>query len=373
MEAGSETTAPGQTQASSSSDVDPSAKRYSQHKRDKMLNEDPELNKELTDEERQMERDRAIRKKLQQSAKGAGGRHGPTADSIFGPVTRIMLNDNESAELFQDGISVAVSKRGQTSMINSKFNFGSPQAAGWELELMTNGFSDMTQVSYASQGRWGLMHQRQFKSGGMMVTQMMLQPQAAMMGAPPGGFVFVLRYPWFSGGTTQLQFVRSQQVELSHCTRLYRGLTVSATMSYDLTTNGSKLTYQCHSNDDQRKAQWFGKYVPSSGDWCVALTKRDWATDVDMGIQIEAMEKRGQPGVKIPNLTIGVKKPLIGGGQIGASLSGFQRLKAILELPFGAGFVGAPKQMAINQARVTYAVMYDIKSGGAKHGLNVSF
>ena len=324
------------------------------------LDAEPEAPTEMSEEEKSESRDNAIRKKLADSAKEAPHQQQMTAyDGMFRNATRILL-DSHMADL-HEGLQLSLARNAQNAMVSSKWLFGTPQQSHWEVNIQMNGFTDVMSVSYNTLNRWQLMYQRMFSSGAMAVLQFMAQPQAAAMGGPPGTFFGMVQYPWVRGGCTQLQYVRSQQVSLSHCQRLIRGVYVAAQMSTDLNTNSTNMTYAGMSASG--KTSWSGEYKPHSGEWKVATTRSDWGTDTEMACQIENSDKRNG---KVCIMSVGVRKNLIGGGNLSAVLSGFSRLKAILEMPFGCERAG------FNQLMFSYNAQYDINTGGLKHGISMT-
>jgi hypothetical protein len=308
---------------------------------------------------------RRVQSKLRSSFTGPRGVQGVSFDSLSRATNRVLPTSDRGGYAGPeeaDGVTLSCSRNIHNIMASSKWTLGKPQSAGWEMSLQMNGFSDVTAVTYSTQGRYSLMHQRMFKSGALAVTQFMYQPQMAMMG---GTFFSMLQYPWGpNGATTQVQYVRGQQVQLSHAARIVRGVNAGACMTYELPTNKTSVAYAFHTTSTDKKSQWAGSWTPATGEWKLATTKFDYQSDREIGVQIEMADKRGQ---LVPLMSVGFVKQLIGGGQVQALLTNFRRLKAFVELPFGGQRAG------FNQVKLVWGVQFDADTGGCKHGLQLSF
>ena len=336
--------------------------------------EDPQLPRDLTDEEKQAEKDAAIRRKLREASREgpATPNNSTSYDSLFRASQRIMME--AAGDQPSDGFQVNTSHHVQNAQLQTKFQFGggNPQMGNgpsYEVDLQMNSFSDVMSVGYSTLGRWQLMYQRVFKSGALFVGQFMVQPAAAAMGGPPGTLYAMLQYPWVNGGCSQMAYLRGQHVNVSHAQRLIRGLHVGANMTYDLGTKSTTMAYCASTTSHDKSRNWVAEVKPDSGEWKVAATKRDWASDTEFGVQLDYAEKRspmGGSGVKASTLSMSMRRPLIGGGTFAAVLTGFQKLKASLELPFGCERLGA------NQIMLGYNTTYDVNTGALKHGLTLS-
>jgi hypothetical protein len=327
----------------------------------KALEAEPEVHREQTADEQRENSDKALRKKLIDSAKepSPGPNSAITFDGLFRTAGRLLISEQQVD--FHDGLQLNLSRQAHNMQVSSKWQFGNPQAAGWDVNLQMNGFGDVTSTSYSTLGRFSLMHQRVFKSGALMVAQFMVQPQAAQMGAPPGTLFFMMQWPWIRGGCTQFNYLRSQHVQLSHTARLMRGVHLGAQMQYDTNTHDTAMSYGLSAASTDKTAMFAAQATPDKGEWKVAMTKADAASDVEMVVQLERVEK--QQGGLQPALSIGLRKPFIGGAVVSAVMTQFQRLKVVLDLPFGCGRAG------INEASLQYTLKFDAHSGGVKHGL----
>lgn len=338
-------------------EVDAAAKRDA-HRR-KLLEDEPQVRRELTAEELDAERTDAMRAKLRRTAsesRPAGPNNAVTYDSMFRAVNRLMLSEQHAE--FHNGLTMQTSRQVHNMQVQSKFTVGTPQTAGWELTLQTNGFSDVNAVTYNSLGRYQLMHQRVFKSGALAVTQFMGQAQAGA----PGTFFGMVQYPWMRDACTQLTYLKTQHLNLSHAARLVRNLTVGANMTYDLTTKATSISYGFLKQ--QGNVNWVGQWTPDKGEWKIATTRHDWELDTEVFAQLELATARG--GDKSSVMSFGIHKPFIGGSVVSAVLTGFTKLKAVLDLPFGCDRPG------MNQVGVRYTVQYDAAKGAVKHGLSVT-
>ena len=222
-----------------------------------------------------------------------------------------------------------------------------------------NGFSDVIGVTYSTLSRWQLSYQRVFSTGAMFVAQLMAQSQGGMT---MGTLFSMLQYPWVHGGCTQLQYVKQQQTTLSHMQKIIRGVYVGSQFSYDPNTHASSMSYAFTAHNDKKTSVWSGEMKPSSGEWKIAYLRQDWASDHEVAVQLENTEKRNG---FVSLLSIGIRKVMVGGGSVSAAISGFTKLRAIVELPFGG------ERPGFNQVRFNYNTQYDIQSGGFKHGLTV--
>jgi hypothetical protein len=308
-------------------------------------------------------REEEILRKLRESAKEAPPtpNNVVTYDSVFRTSSRILLDGNQHET--HDGLQVNVGRNAQNCMVSSKWQFGNPQSSGWDINLQMNGFSDMTSVGYSTTGRWSLMYQRVFKSHAMAVLQFMAQPQAMAMGGPAGTFFGLMQYPWVTGGCSQLSYVKSQNFSLNHMQRIIRGVYAGAQMSYDPNTRGTTLSYGLSATNPAKSSSFGVEVKPHSGEWKMAFATSDWESDMELATQLEYTEKRNG---KVSILSIGMRKNLIGGGVINCVLSGFSKLKANLDFPFGGS------QQGLNQMGMSYSLQYDLHSGGLKHGVTLN-
>lgn len=328
-----------------------------------LLESDPIQHKELSAEERAIESQEEHKRKLRESAleKPANPNSMFAYDNALrGPQRILMEGHHDSAE----GLNLNVSRNVHNTMVSTKWQLGNPQASNWELSLQMQGFSDVISASYSSLSRWQLMYQKTFASGGLIVAQMMAQPQMMAMGGPAGSFFGLIQYPWVTGGCSALQYVKSQQVAFSHMQRVLRGLHVGAQMTYDINTKGTSMSYAFHSQSSDRAMTWAGEVKPESGEWKVACTKADWGNDVEVCAQLEYTEKRN--GL-VSLMSLGLKRNLIGGGHMSAVLAGFSKIRAAFEFPFGGERTG------FNQVNFGYNLQYDIASGGLKQGVTITY
>lgn len=359
-------TAAAGTPASSSGSAEAAsdaAARRQQHAQ-KLRESEPTINRDLSAEELAERRQAEMQRKLAASATGGRGQgpQGVTFDGMFRPLNALLL-DQQSGVEFHDGVQLNVQRSMHNAMVASKLTVGSPQAAGWEVSLQSQGFTDVNAVTYSTNGRLGLMHQRMFKSGALGVGQWSVQPTP--MG-PQGGFYGMLQWPWMRNGATQLSYIKGQQVNLSHAARPIRGTTVGAQLSYDMMQKQTSLTWGAAMQ--RNNVNWFFQYCPDKGEWKVATSRFDWELDTEMFVQLEMAARKSQGGAEdlMSMITTGIKKPFIGGAVVHATLSGFSRLKAVLELPFGGDREG------MNAIALKYCIQYDAIKGAAKHGISLS-
>lgn len=341
--------------------------------RQRRLDADPEpAQRELSAEEQATRRDEGLRRKLQAARRyGGSARRGgppgggaPAYESFSRGFNRLLMEQCNASEFLHDGLQVGVSRQAHNAQVQTKYTVGNPQNAGFELNLQLHGFSDMTAASYSTQGRYSLMHQRMFRSGAVGVAQFMAQPQAAAMGGPPGTFFGMLQVPgWVPGGCTQLTYLRGQHVQLNHAARVVRGLSVGANLTYDVATHATTMAYAAHFAAADRSSEYLATMNPDSGEWKLAAMKSDWNSDTDMAVVLDCTEKKGHI---VPQLHLALRKNLIGGGALSAVLTGFHKLKTVLEIPFGGDRAG------LNQVTVAYGLQYDAVQGSAKHGLTLS-
>lgn len=326
--------------------------------RKQLLESDPVHHKEMSAEEREAESQEGYRRKLSE-----GDRPAPLFafdNALRGPQRILMEGHQDSTE----GLTLNVARNVHNTMVSTKWMFGNPQSANWELSLQMQGFTDVVSVSYSTLARWSLMYQKTFTAGGLIVAQMMAQPQMMQMGGPAGSFFGLVQYPLVRGGCTAVQYVKTQQVAVSHMQKVLRGLHVGAQMSYDVNTKGSSMSYAFHSQSSDRGMTWAGELKPASGEWKVACTKADWGNDVEVCAQVEFTEKRN--GL-VSLMTLGLKRNLIGGGHMSAVIAGFSKIRAALEFPFGGERAG------FNQVNFGYNLQYEIASGGLKHGVTITY
>lgn len=356
-----------------SDDPAQAAKQEDEAKRETRLQEEPSIQTPEAEQGRHRSRYLA---KLRESAVGAdsaesmmrraGGGGGISYEGMMRPASRVMPLDPTSGVDFHEGLVLSSNRMVQNLQIGSKWSLGAPQQSSWEFTLGTHGFSDNTSVSYTTGGRWALMHQRVFRNGSFGMLQFICNPPGMGGGMmPPNTMVAMLIYPWSPhGGTSQFQYVMGQQCQVSHASRVVRGLDVGAQLTYDVNTNGTSVTYGFHSQSADKSRNWCGSYTPETGAWKLALTKMDWQSDIECGAQMELADKRGQ---LVPAFSLGLRKPLFGGGVVHAMLVNFHRLKAFVELPFGG------ERQGMNQVTFKWLVQYDAAIGGAKHGVTIGF
>lgn len=326
----------------------------------KRMTLDPEAGSHATEEEQSAAREAQFERKLRESIK-----EGPpqannlvSYDSVFRNAQRVLLEGN-MAEM-TDGFQLSMSRNAQNTQITSKWLLGNPQMSHWEVSLQMNGFNDVTSVSYNTMNRWQLMYQRMFKSGALCVMQFLSQPQGGMN---MGNFFGMMQYPWVQGGCTQIQYVKQQAVTLSHMQRLIRGVHVGSSLNYDLNTHATTVSYAASATNPSKTSTASAEFKPDSGEWKVAYTRADWATDQEISAQLEFSEKRSG---KMSFLNIGLRKQLIGGGLVNCVLSGFSKLRAVVEIPFGCERAG------FNAILLSYNVQYDLHSGALKQGMTFS-
>ena len=319
-----------------------------------------EMTNEVSEEELEAKRESDFRRKLRESAREPPPQpHNLlTYDSALRVSSRILMDGNMGGDAY-DGFQVNVSRNAHNAMMSSKWHLGNPQVSHWEVGLQMNGFNDVVSASYNTLSRWQLMYQRMFTSGALGVLQFMAQPQAMAMGGPPGTFFGMLQHPWVWGGCSQFQYIKPQQMSLSHMQRVIRGVHVGSQLTFELPTQSTHTSFVFSAS---RKSSTIAAEIkPSSGEWKVAATKMDWATDTEFACQLEFVEKRTG---KLNLLSMGLRKQLVGGGQVQAVLSGFSKVRTLLELPFGGERVG------YNAVRVTWGVQYDIGTGKLSQGLS---
>jgi hypothetical protein len=326
-----------------------------------VLDEDPALPTPMTPEEEEREKARLIRQKLREAVmEQPHASHSVTYDSLSRATNRILMEGHSSSTMeFHDGLQLCVQKQFQNTQVQSRWSFGNPQQANWESNVTMNGFNSVVSVTWSTLGRAQLMYQRMFNTGGLLVTQFMMQP------TPMGnhGTLFALmQYPWVNHGCSTATFLKGQHVSLTHCSRLIRGVHVGANFNYDLNTHASTLTYAAATTSSDKNTHWVGEWKPSSGEWKLGTATSLWAHDAEVAAQIEL--KEGRQGMS-PNLVLGIRKPLIGGGCIHSSLANFKKIKLALELPYGLDRVGS-------RIQVQYGVQLDVATGGLKHGLTLN-
>lgn len=326
--------------------------------RKKLLESDPIHHKEMSPEEKRAQTQENYKRKLSQDDKPA-----PLFaydNALRGPQRILMEGHQDSSE----GLTLNVARNVHNTMVSTKWTFGNPQAANWELSLQMQGFSDVISASYSTLSRWSLMYQKTFTAGGLVVAQLMAQPQMMQMGGPAGSFFGLVQYPLVRGGCTAVQYVKTQQVAVSHMQKILRGLHLGAQMTYDVNTKGTSMSYCFNSQTSDRSMTWAGELKPSTGEWKVACTKADWGNDVEVCAQVEYTEKR-QGLVRL--MSLGLKRNLIGGGHMSAVIAGFSKIRAAIEFPFGGERAG------FNQVNFAYNLQYEIASGGLKHGVTFTY
>ena len=319
---------------------------------------------EMTADENAREQKMALRKKLREVAgEHGGGAANPhaavTYDSLWRAVNKVLMEGHTSAVMeMHEGFQIHTSKNFQNAMMTNKWTFGSPQSAGWETNLTMQGFGDVIMANYSTAGRWSLQYQRPFKAGAFMVLQAALQPTPI---GPQSGVFAMMQYPWAHHGTTNVSYVKNQHVNVSHCSRLVRGVHIGASMNYDLASHGTTTSYAATTTSADKKMHWAAEVKPETAEWKLGCAKSLWHSDTEVAAEIEVKET--QQSGKVSLMSVGVRKPLIGGGSLHAVMSNFRRVKAVLELPFGHDR---------SKVNVQYCVNYDSVSGGAKHGLTVT-
>lgn len=312
----------------------------------------------ISSEEATAKKEAALEKKLRDSLK-EGPPHPQsmvTYDGTFRSAQRVLMDGNMAEQT--DGLSVTMSRNVQNTMVTSKWMFGNPQMSHWEISLQMNGFSDVTSVSYNTSNRWQLMYQRMFRSGATGVMQLLSQPQGDQNA---GTFFGLIQYPWVHGGCTALQYVKQQTVSVSHMQRLIRGVYVGSCLNFDPNTKGTNVSYAASATNPSKTSSLAAEVKPHSGEWKVAYSRADWGTDQEMTAQLEFTEKRNG---KISLLSVGLRKQLIGGGVVNCVVSGFSKLRAVVEMPFGGDRAG------LNQLMMSYSLQYDIPTGGLKQGVS---
>lgn len=339
--------------------------KQEQEKRESRLREEPVVRS--IDHDEKISRDKLHAKLRESAASGVGKRGSPagpglTYDSLMRPASRVLPLDPQSGIDFHEGIKLSTSRGVQNINVQSQWTMGNPQHSNWEFTMQMQGFSDVNSVSYTTDGKWSMMHQRMFRNGSFGMLQFMTNPQMGPMG---NTFVAMMMYPWAThGGTTQFTYVKGQQASLTHAARIVRGLDVGASLAYEMMTNSTSVSYAFHSQSSDKTRNWCGSINPETGAWKLALTKYDWQSDLEVGAQLELADKRGN---LVPNFSVGFRKPLIGGGLVHCIMSNFSKLKAFVELPFGGERVG------MNQVKLSWLVQYDAREGGAKHGISLNF
>jgi len=321
---------------------------------------DPEAASKQTEEEISANREAAFERKLRESIKEgpAHPNNMVTYEAAFRNAQRVLMEGNMGETT--EGLQLSMGRNSQNCMVNTKWTLGNPQQSNWEVSLQMNGFSDMTSVSYSTLNRWSMMHQRIFRSGAMGLVQLFSQSQGGMF---MGNFVGLLQYPWVTGGATQVQYVKGQALSLSHMQRVIRGVYIGSCLNYDPNTHATSMTYAAMAHNPKKTVTLAGEMKPESGEWKVSYTRQEWTTDNEVSIQLENTEKRN--GL-MSFLSIGVRQQLIGGGVLNCVLSGFSKLRGVVELPFGG------ERQGFNQVRVSYNVQYDIQAGGLKQGISFS-
>lgn len=366
--------------------------RSEEYRKQLQKSPDPRPNSAKTkNEPRSAEEDAALqRQKLKESvtpyrgngATGnpAGGGGGVTYDQMFSNVNKLLLAGQQAQESLHDGLSFNVARQMATVQLSTKWSLGgSPMGAGqgpgsWEITCQSNGFADVTAATWSSKGQHALMHHRVFKNGGVGVAQFVIQPAAAAMGMSPNIFFGMLQWPWLgskgtTGGTTQISYQRGQQIQLSHTAKLFRGLTVGAQLSYEIPMQNTALSFAAHTISVDKTGQWAFQWGVDRAEWRLAHTRIDPYSDLEMMCQLDYAERQGRgpgEGRWLSSMAFGVKKPFIGGACVTAVISGWSRIKALLELPFGG------ERFGMNQVSVTYGLQFDVKSGSTRHGLTIS-
>mmetsp|Transcript_5016 Transcript_5016/g.15836 ORF Transcript_5016/g.15836 Transcript_5016/m.15836 type:complete len:374 (-) Transcript_5016:215-1336(-) len=333
---------------------------YAQKRRE----EEPEIRRELTDDELSERRAAAMRRKLAASATGGQSGHpgdNVTFEGMFRGLNALLMSENMGH--FHDGIEVNTQRQMHNMLVASKLSVGSPQSAGWELTLQSNGFADVNAVTYTTSGRMSLMHQRMFKSGALGVLQFAAQPTPA---GPQGNFFGMLQWPWMRNGTSQINYLKGQQVTLSHAAKILRGTCVGAQMTYDTMQRATSMSWGA--TLQRKNVNWFAQWTPDKGEWKVATTRHDWELDTEVFAMLEMANRKGNQGGEdlMSMISFGLKKPFIGGATVQACLQGFSRLKATLDLPFGGDREG------LNRVNLRYCVQYDAVKGAAKQGISLT-
>ena len=325
---------------------------------------DPEENIaiELSPEEKRQKeldfrRDR-IRDELQHKPKPG---HHFSYDKIFRPVSKVLMESmgGDGGE----GMTVATTRQYMNMSVASKYAIHDKQDSSWELMLQMHGFSDFVSATYNTLNRYQLMYQRVFKTGAMLVGQFMVQPGMMTGGpVPAGNFFSVFEYPWSKHGCSSVSYLKGQYVTLSHTQKLLRGLYLGSSVTYDFPTHDTRTSYGLQAASGDRKSIYSAE-VKDNGDARIALVRKDWASASEIALEVDYSE--GKNGTKSSSFNAGIHRDLFGKGAFGVSLLNFQKIKGILELPFGLDKQGG------NQVNFTYNLSYDIHNSSLKHGINI--
>nr|CCC92951.1 conserved hypothetical protein [Trypanosoma congolense IL3000] len=277
-------------------------------------------------------------------------------ETLFRPLQNILM-DGIAREM-QEGVTVNIARNAQNVMVSTKTTIISPQMSNWELSLQMNGFTDLVVATYNTLSRWSLMYQHVSSTGALLFAQCMAQAQHGMT---QGTVVGMIQYPWVQGGCTQVQYVKDQSFSVSHAQNLIRGLYFGSNLAWDAVTKGTSLSYAFSATNPSKTGTLAGEWSPCKGEWKLGIAKSDWASDAEFAIQLE-YAKKGQ-GASMSLLSLGIKKQFVGGGSVNTSLIGFSKLRAMVEVPFGG------EQSGFNRFTCMYNALYDIHSGGLRHGI----
>uniref|UniRef100_A0A7S4U7V9 Uncharacterized protein n=1 Tax=Paramoeba aestuarina TaxID=180227 RepID=A0A7S4U7V9_9EUKA len=282
-------------------------------------------------------------------------------DKIFRPVSKVLMENmgGDNAE----GLVVATTRQYMNMSISSKYSIHDKQDSAWELMLQMHGFSDFVSATYNSLNRYQLMYQRVFKTGAMLVGQFMVQP-GMMTGTsvPAGNFFSVFEYPWGNNGCTSVSYLKGQYVTLSHTQKILRGLYIGSSATYDFPTHDTRSSYALQSTSSNKKSVCSAE-VKDNGDARIALVRKDWGSSSEIALEVDYSE--GKHGFKTSSFNAGIHRDLFGKGSMSVSLLNFQKIKAVLELPFGLDRPGW------NQVNAHYNMSYDIHNSGFKHGIQL--
>lgn len=320
---------------------------------------EPEMS--LDDTETAENRRRAVteEKTKEMLAKGPSkGQSAVTYDSIFAPIQEMVFQ--ERVNEVQEGIQVQVAKHAQNAMVTSKWTFGNPQSADWELNVQMNGFSDIVAASWSTNNRYQLMYQNSFSSGALFVMQAFAQKQGYMS---HGSMFSMLQYPWSFHGCSQAQYVKDQSVSFDHLQRMARGLHIGSKLviNYSTPPNIATLTHAFSFVTPKKNTSFMGEINPSNGTWKLAAVAKDWRLNTEGVIQIDY--KENDQGQKSSSFLVGLRRSYIGGATLSTALANFQSLSLNLQLPFGGQLPNT------NQFLMQLKCLYDIRTGGLKHGI----
>lgn len=280
-----------------------------------------------------------------------------TYDLIFKPIQELLnMQKNE----INEGIQIHVARHAQNAMITSKWDLGKPQTALWEVEAKMNSFSDMIAASWSTANRYQLMYQNVFPFGASFVAQIFAQSKG---NATQGSIFSMLQYPWSFGGCSQIQYFKGQHFCMSHLQQMVRGVYFG---SMFMTTTGAPthtvdLTHAFLIQNHKKSASFMGEINPQKGTWKLGAVGKDWGLNTKGVAELEYSE--AEQGQKASSLMLGVSRAFVGGAKIATALVNFQQLHINLQIPFGGKFKNA------NQMEMQIKCLYDLHSGGLKHGI----